>query len=67
MFINKICIFRSSRFTELDRQANDLMAEIESLRVEKAGLMDQIACLSVEAARVQRRMVLFLDCLEQVK
>ena len=43
------------------------MAEIEILRVEKAGLMDQIASLSVEAARVQRRMELCLDTLEQVK
>ena len=43
------------------------MVEIESLRVEKAGLMDQITCLSVEAARVQRRMELCLDTLEQVK
>ena len=43
------------------------MAEIETLRVEKAGLMDQIASLSVEAARVQRRMELCLDTLEQVK
>ena len=43
------------------------MAEIETLRVEKAGLMDQITSLSVEAARVQRRMELCLDTLEQVK
>ena len=43
------------------------MVEIESLRVEKAGLMDQITSLSVEAARVQRRMELCLDTLEQVK
>ena len=43
------------------------MAEIEMLRMEKAGLMDQIASLSVEAARVQRRMELCLDTLEQVK
>ena len=67
MFINKICIFRSSRFAELDRRANELMEEIENLRVAKASLMDQIACLSVEAARVQRRMERCVDNLEQVK
>ena len=59
--------FRSTRFTELDRRADDLMAEIENLRVQKAGIMDQIAVLSVEAAEVQRRMELCLDSLEQVK
>ena len=59
--------FRSTRFTELDRRADDLMAEIENLRIQKAGIMDQIAVLSVEAAEVQRRMELCLDSLEQVK
>ena len=51
----------------MDRRADDLMAEIENLRVQKSGIMDQIARLSVEAAEVQRRMELCLDCLEQVK
>ena len=60
-------LFRSTRFTELDRRADDLMVEIENLRVQKAGIMDQIAVLSVEAAEVQRRMELCLDSLEQVK
>ena len=59
--------FRSTRFTELDRRADDLMGEIENLRVQKSGIMDQIARLSVEAAEVQRRMELCLDSLEQVK
>ena len=59
--------FRSTRFTELDRRADDLMAEIENLRVQKSGIMDQIARLSVEAAEVQRRMELCLDTFEQVK
>ena len=59
--------FRSTRFAELDRRADDLMAEIENLRVQKSGIMDQIALLSVEAAEVQRRMELCLDSLEQVK
>ena len=51
----------------MDRRADDLMTEIENLRVQKSGIMDQIARLSVEAAEVQRRMELCLDCLEQVK
>ena len=59
--------FRSTRFTELDRRADDLMVEIENLRVQKASIMEQIAALSVEAAEVQRRMELCLDSLEQVK
>ena len=59
--------FRSTTFAELDRRADDLMAEIEHLRVQKSGIMDQIASLTMEAAEVQRRMELCLDCLEQVK
>ena len=51
----------------MDRKADDLVAEIENLGVQKSGIMDQIARLSVEAAEVQRRMELCLDCLEQVK
>ena len=43
------------------------MGEIENLRVQKSGIMDQIASLSVEAGEIQRRMELCLDSLEQVK
>ena len=67
LIVNIMCFFRSTRFSELDRRADDLMAEIENLRVQKSGVMDQIARLSVEAAEIQRRMELCLDCLEQVK
>ena len=43
------------------------MEDIESLRVQKADIMSQIASLTSEAAEIQRRMEVCLDCLEQVK
>ena len=59
--------YRSTKFTELDRRADLLMEDIERLRVQKADIMSQIANLTREAAEVQHRMEVCLDCLEQVK
>ena len=59
--------YRHASFAELDRRADDLMSEIERLRVQKADIMSQIENLTREACEVQRRMEACLSSLEQVK
>ena len=64
---NKYFCFRRTSFTELDRRADLLMEDIERLCVQKADSMNQIANLTRDAAEIQHRMEVCLDCLEQVK